>query len=244
VFRPRGHTETERIAILLATDEPQTGPTGPIGCFGLLLVPFVLAAATTRYLTSLATMLCLGPLLTAAWRARRFLADATAVQLTRDPNGLAHALQRLDRAPVAFDRGHTSAPLFIHWPTGVGSHGWPSLGRFHPGLAVRVARLEASGAKRLRFGGPDGAARRFRWFTPILWLFRVLALVLWGVGIVLALAAAGLLLVLTLAVMALALFGIHWFFTHLPAIVSFVTHDLPRIAGAIAGLIAELWARR
>src|SRR5215207_292137 len=34
-------------------------------------------------------------LLALMWRARRYLADATAVQLTRYPDGLARALQRL-----------------------------------------------------------------------------------------------------------------------------------------------------
>jgi Zn-dependent protease with chaperone function len=247
VFRRRGHTETERIAILLATEDNPSTTVFPeaLGCFGLLLLPFILAAATTRYLTSLATWLCLGPLLTAAWRARRFLADATAVQLTRDPNGLAHALQRLERVPVAFDRGNASAPLFFHWPATGGTSGWPSLGRFHPPAGHRVARLEAAGATRLRWGAPTGGpGRRFHWYTPIVWVLKLLFMILWTAGIVVSLFAGGLMLVLTLAMLSFALFAIERFFANLPAIVAFVTHDLPKIAAAIGEMLAALWARR
>jgi Zn-dependent protease with chaperone function len=40
--------------------------------------------------------LLLGPALALLWRARRYLADAGAVQFTRDPDGLASALQKLN----------------------------------------------------------------------------------------------------------------------------------------------------
>lgn len=40
----------------------------------------------------------LGPLLAFAWRQRKYMADATAVRLTRDPDTLAHALEKMASA--------------------------------------------------------------------------------------------------------------------------------------------------
>jgi Zn-dependent protease with chaperone function len=40
----------------------------------------------------------LGPLLAFAWRQRKYMADATAVRLTRDPDTLAHALEKMSSA--------------------------------------------------------------------------------------------------------------------------------------------------
>jgi hypothetical protein len=47
---------------------------------------------------SLINLFLSGPLLTFAWRARGYLADATAVDLTRDADGLARALADLGNA--------------------------------------------------------------------------------------------------------------------------------------------------
>ena len=46
-----------------------------------------------------------GPLLALTWRTRRFLADATAVQLTRNPDGVARGLQGLLRGAAASGAG-------------------------------------------------------------------------------------------------------------------------------------------
>jgi Zn-dependent protease with chaperone function len=45
---------------------------------------------------SLINLFLSGPLLTFAWRSRGYLADATSVDLSRDPDGLARALAELD----------------------------------------------------------------------------------------------------------------------------------------------------
>ena len=47
---------------------------------------------------SLINLFLSGPLLTFAWRSRGYLADATSVDLTRDPDGLARALTVLGSA--------------------------------------------------------------------------------------------------------------------------------------------------
>jgi Zn-dependent protease with chaperone function len=62
---------------------PLYGPVVMCGFFGGMVSSFVL-----------------GPLLALVWRRRKYMADAIAMQLTRDPNALADALTRLVRAPT------------------------------------------------------------------------------------------------------------------------------------------------
>ena len=62
---------------------PLVGPLVISGFFGGVLCAFAL-----------------GPLLSLSWRQRRYLADATAVQLTRDPNILGSALEKMRGTPV------------------------------------------------------------------------------------------------------------------------------------------------
>ncbi|MBM4070275.1 MAG: M48 family metallopeptidase [Planctomycetes bacterium] len=77
-------------------------------------------------------------------RQREFLADASAVELTRNPLGLAGALRKLDADPhelKSANRG--TAHLFIANPikkfSDRGQHIWAS----HPPIQERIARLEA-----------------------------------------------------------------------------------------------------
>ena len=66
---------------------------------------------------ALYTTLVLGPWLGAMWRARRRLADATAVQLTRNPTALARApSERLRRCDVEVAGGWAVNFLFPVWP--------------------------------------------------------------------------------------------------------------------------------
>jgi Zn-dependent protease with chaperone function len=81
-----------------------------------LFVPYVLASLVARLVLFLTVGVLLGPLIALAWRARRHLADATAVQLTRYPAALARALVWLvDHAAVV--RGaEWGAHLFVVGP--------------------------------------------------------------------------------------------------------------------------------
>lgn len=60
----------------------------------------------------------LGPSMALLWRKRKYLADASAVQLTRNPDGLAEALRKLnsDRGPIP--GGAWAAHLFLVSPAG------------------------------------------------------------------------------------------------------------------------------
>jgi len=90
------------------------------GCFLVLVrVPmFVLVGLSSiaaREATNLFTVLVLGPWLSAMWRARRRLADATAVQLTRNPEALASAVRTLETCDVEVPRGWLVHFLFLVW---------------------------------------------------------------------------------------------------------------------------------
>ena len=90
------------------------------GCFLVLVrVPmFVLVGLSSiaaREATNLFTVLVLGPWLSAMWRARRRLADAMAVQLTRNPEALASAVRTLETCDVEVPRGWLVHFLFPVW---------------------------------------------------------------------------------------------------------------------------------
>jgi Zn-dependent protease with chaperone function len=92
----------------------------------------------------LGQLLLLAAPLGLAWRSRRLLADATAVQLTRDPSALAAALSAASSAGTAMpEAGNLVANLFALSP-------WPSatvqvLSPW-PKIEARVAALVRQGA--------------------------------------------------------------------------------------------------
>jgi heat shock protein HtpX len=125
--------------------------------YGLAIVlPYTAVSVTCLLVTAL--------LASGVSKRREFVADATAVELTRDPEALASALELIASAP----RGQTSrlgwvAPLCVHRPPESGSSGgrlgyfatWTSiLVRTHPHTAVRIRRLRSMRA------GAAGPARR------------------------------------------------------------------------------------
>ena len=65
------------------------------GCLVMLQFPFLVAAIAYSLTRMLVGGLVVAPIMAAMWRRRRLLADATAVELTRDPDALARALTQL-----------------------------------------------------------------------------------------------------------------------------------------------------
>ena len=90
-----------------------------------------------------------GPTLALLWRARRYLADATAVQLTRNPEALWQALMHLARIDGEIPGASAVSYLFIvdgTGPTASDKMGTNSLITFHPRIGRRLRRLERQGA--------------------------------------------------------------------------------------------------
>jgi heat shock protein HtpX len=154
VARPssaREHPEKAKEAAL-ALLEAQGGGGGETveakGCLSVLLLPLMAAQLAFVMNQLLFTMLLVNPLLKRAWRARSELADATAVELTRYPDGLAAGLVALADGGIP-PGAESVAHLFV-----VGSHrsgqadsGHTSpLAGFHPKLDRRISHLRALGA--------------------------------------------------------------------------------------------------
>ena len=241
----RDDRATHQIAALLAADH-EIDPAGKEGCLMLLRAPFVMAAATTSFLIMIGQTLLFGPLLGALWRARRFLADATAVKLTRNPDGMTHALQILSRSTVRFEKGDPAALMFVHWPSVSGSGAPPQpLGSWHPSMARRLHRLEALGGRMMRTGQP-GAVRAGPGIVArvISGILMLLVYALLAAGTVVMLAGGVLLMTLTLVIVGFALFLIHHFFKNLPDIIHWFRYEavplLESLVAAVRSLIAEI----
>jgi Zn-dependent protease with chaperone function len=104
---------------------------------------------------SMLNLFVTAPLLTLAWRSRVHLADAVAVDLTRNPTALARALRALGDGPGIPGSGWLELSLVVSGrPTPIRD---PRHGRalsdathaagFAPSTGERVARLEAMGAR-------------------------------------------------------------------------------------------------
>lgn len=157
---------------------------------GILIVP-------------ISTMLFVAPLNGLIWRRRRLLADAMAVQFTRDPAALANAYVSLSKQETKLDlRLRSPGELFLLDAKAASNM---SLGSPYPSFARRIERLNAMGA------GVEAPARTH---VP-LWLWAAIAplaaliLVLLGFVIVmgtwLSLAINGLFLALPTALIHAAL---------------------------------------
>ena len=79
----------------------------------MLMLPYYIAAMVPQILLMILIPFVLEPLVSLLWRTRRYLADASAVQLTRNPDGLASGLMALVRRGGIIPGGKWAAPLFV-----------------------------------------------------------------------------------------------------------------------------------
>lgn len=86
-----------------------------------IFFPIFLTNTAVRLLLWFFSWAVLGPLLGLLWHTRQYLADASAVQLTRDPDGLARALQKLNEEPGEIPGGDWASHLFLVRPRRSGS---------------------------------------------------------------------------------------------------------------------------
>jgi Zn-dependent protease with chaperone function len=74
-----------------------------------LWLPLAGPVVMTGFLSAIVNLFVLGPLLSLAWRQRKYMSDATAVRLTRDPDTLSGALEQMSR-----QRSTALAPFAAH----------------------------------------------------------------------------------------------------------------------------------
>ena len=102
-----------------------------------LFFPIFFTNAAVKLLLWFFSLAILGPSLALLWHTRQYLADACAVQLTRNPDALASALQKLSDQPGEIPGGgNWAARLFLVRP----GHGE---GRSSPSLDVQQRALLA-----------------------------------------------------------------------------------------------------
>jgi Zn-dependent protease with chaperone function len=109
------------------------------GCLSTLLLPFVMFNASLKMTMWVLSGLLFEP--AAALRTRRYLADATAVQLTRNPDAMANALQSLRECGGLVPGGKWASHLFI---VGQEARGMP------PAMARRIKEMRKSGVQPTR----------------------------------------------------------------------------------------------
>ena len=128
----RGEARAERARVLIGLlaqhralmhasgDNPieRLGPDyfGPVGrVLVYACPPFLALLMFTQVATGLLLIFASAPV-ALLWRSRRYLADATAVQLTRNPTGLYRALARLAECGAVIPGGEPLAHLFVVGP--------------------------------------------------------------------------------------------------------------------------------
>jgi heat shock protein HtpX len=104
-----------------------------------MIVIFVLALLLALFAPILAQIIQL-----AVSRQREYLADASAVELTRYPQGLANALRKIDADPDVLQTANRgTAHLYIANPVKKFEGRADSIWASHPPIKDRIARLEA-----------------------------------------------------------------------------------------------------
>ena len=165
-----------------------------------LLLTVGLAAIASKTIIWL-TVLLTGPFVALLWRARRKLADATAVQLTRYPDGLAEALRTLAARDVTVPGAVTVHFLFPVWDPAVDRDDTrkdvaSALLRMQLPLEPRLRRLQQLGASAeasVAGSTAEGAGTTLREIAGIAGWLGVAALFLGGVLATSVLAAAAVL---------------------------------------------------
>jgi Zn-dependent protease with chaperone function len=166
-----------------------------------LLVVLGLSSITAKLAISLFTAIGLGPWLAAMWRARRRLADASAIQLTRNPTALANAVQTLNQSDVVVPGGWVAYFLFPVW-AGVTAQNadQPEVAAHIIGMRLeaepRLERIAALGAlfeaPVVKAGLPSRLRRLGTWkdfWTALAWGLLALVMCAFLISVTLALAS-------------------------------------------------------
>jgi Zn-dependent protease with chaperone function len=79
----------------------------------LFMLPYFLGVFMPQLVLSFTVSLLLEPMVALVWRTRRYLADASAVQLTRNPQALAEGLGDLAARGARIPGGAWASPFFV-----------------------------------------------------------------------------------------------------------------------------------
>jgi Zn-dependent protease with chaperone function len=82
----------------------------------MVILPYYMASMLPSLMLMMLTSFMLEPMLAFVWRTRRYLADATAVQLTRNPDWIAEGLVASTDRGGMIPGGKWAAPLFVVGP--------------------------------------------------------------------------------------------------------------------------------
>ncbi len=165
--------EARALARLLAEhrrmlpDPEKSGPAaaayfGPIGRILVTVCPPFIALVLGTHVSIMFVLLLASVPVALLWRTRRYLADATAVELTRNPTALHRALAHLARCAAPIPGGEGLSHLYIVGSDPGATGGPPDRPRaarrrtfperegllmgMHPSLRRRLARLVRMGA--------------------------------------------------------------------------------------------------
>jgi len=222
------HSAAEQDAVMTALARAADAEAPHVkgrGCLATIALPFELSAVSIDMIVGLSTGLFVGQLIGAMWKRRQLLADATAVQLTRNPDGLASAVEKLQRYPVAVPRAAPVSHLFAAW--------WGSTDSDNSSATALSRAMNVSAERRLKQLRAMGA--RIALTTRRTSLLGSLMVTLFlGPLIVLSVAAMGLALVVIVGLdllfmmfFLLALYGIsHLISTYGPTAVHFIAREL------------------
>jgi Zn-dependent protease with chaperone function len=190
----------------------QREPNAIERAYVMAMLPMILGAQVVRFAIFISSVVLIGPIVSFMWRTRRHLADAMAVQLTRYPNGLASALQKLSISRTASVKGAGGLEfLFIVWPGSTTSSDAVigQFARMHPKLHKRQRRLRALGATNVS----EAQTRAARWSRGTWIGVTLLTLIIGPLMVVafgLSLVCLAMLTMLSLLMMELVMFAV-WF---------------------------------
>ena len=195
---------------------PEIHPLALLVFFLPLLITVGPAAITAKGVIWLFTTLVSGPWVAFLWRARRRLADATAVELTRHPESLAAAVRTLSGMDVVVQGAVPVNFLFPIWDPDVDKDQTRAdiggaLLRMHLPVEARLKRLERLGALR---GAAPGSKAPVKWGEEVRELGKFvgwLAVVLLLLGALMVFSAAA-----AAALLWLLWWVLNWVFVVMP----------------------------
>ena len=141
--------EAAAIAELMAKAEEEGDSQDDRTTIGrVLALPFYAASGALKLTGWVFIGIFVNPLLRWAWRARCYLADASAVQLTRNPQAVGHALSTLGLRARETGAVVVGAEWAGHFFVvgGTAASGDPPVVGYHPKLEKRIERLNRLGA--------------------------------------------------------------------------------------------------